>query len=210
MIRPTQHHHFKSVYRAELLEEYLCDDVEDVLLVERVRETGVLDTDTEGGAFGFGSPWNGWYNPGVSQNYEREATRGKRRAQREAWAKAHEKNVKAKDAKIMEAAAKVIFAPPAPPPVYYDAAAHERQNVDARRREEIERRCWEIANEAAAYWSATETETKLMWNMMRFMNLGLGAGRLWSADGFAALVHVPVIDVQRCYTMLRERPHARG
>jgi hypothetical protein len=213
MIRSSQQHHFNSV-----LEEDDCDDVDDVLLIQHIRETGdILHAD----ALGSGEQHiGGWYNPAPMQRMraqrERQRVLDRERAIRERrqeedrrreWVRAEAEaraEYEAEQAKAQEARDAAYRAAGGGYTTAY-VYAQERHNLESGYRSKLERKCWDIAQEAAAHWQASEGDAKLMWNMMRYMNLGAGRGRQWDAQRFAADTFVPIEHVTHCYKLLRER-----
>jgi len=195
-------------------------DVSDVELIQHVRETGeVLHADALGSE---GRPIGGWYNPAPFQRSREQQERDdelrartalkeriehQRREREQALASAlareHWQRQRVKrELEHQERARQMTAARYAA-----EQEAHEKQNAHARVRAMLERECWAIAQEVAEQAGASDTEARLMWNMLRYQNLGAGRGKQWNEGAFAATMLVPDVIVRRCYKMLRGYSH---
>ncbi len=219
-IRPGSHLHWGMDITLD--SEFDAFDANDIELIQHVRETGEwLHAD----ALGSGERHIGsWYNPAATQRARREHEKAKerlreaRRSAREQEAQEARERQREKD---VEAARLLLEAKEQKRQKHFAdrwaqlqqsqltvarwAELQQEQNTMVRWRADLERRCWEIAVESADHWGASDDETKLMWNMMRYQNLGGGRGQVWSAERFAALVGAPVVHINHCYCMLRDR-----
>jgi hypothetical protein len=221
-----QRNHFFGV--EPLLEEW--NDPEDEWdLVEHIRQHGTLDTDTEGSVLSTGS----WYdrnrmfcNPGTwqhdppkknqiqsiaereAEDVEAEQSLKRSRESTAAWARRQDRQAKlARERQQREAEEQRRRTEEQR---QKDAEAHERKRQWAIRTSYVERRITEIV----AAVDSNSDDRMLMRAMLRYMNLGPGVGQQWDAEkftrfycasargGIAAMVRM---DVERCYSLLKNR-----
>lgn len=207
-------HRSSDLASYSLLDPAWDDDGAETALCDYVRNFGVLGSDGLGdGGLPYNSPQHGWwYNPAPAQRArERRRARDKEREQAEQLAltvyKVPEDTFVQRQQRVLAARDDQFKAELAQLLERRDIADTDQANRQARaaERSDLERRLWEIANEATEHWGATEIEHRLMWQMLRYMNLGDGRGQTWSAQKFAEIAWTPRKIIERCYLMLRER-----